>query len=171
MYTVQPQTVVILVLLGAVSPRKYRDLCWDFKPSQTKSSSNVMTRVIPSLSLPTRIPQSDSHNPAILLYTRGAWKQALKTSSAFLSSHRRVILTFCSWPQTQLATCMEMQIDPGFASPESLLGNGHFMLGLLEEYYFVRSIQMASVSVIVLWVLCPFSWTAPPAVLVFGGQR
>lgn len=66
---------------------------------------------------------------------------------------------------------MEMQIDPGLASPGSLLGNGHFMLGLLEEYYFVRSIEMASVSVIVLWVLCPFSWTAPPAVLVFWGAK
>ena len=68
--------------LGAVSPRKYLDLCWDFKPSQTKSSSRARRRVIPSLSSPPRVPQSDSHNPAISRHARGAWKQALKNSSA-----------------------------------------------------------------------------------------
>lgn len=77
MYTVQPQTVVILVLLGDVSPRKYLSICWDFKMSQSESSSNFMKKVISQLAVHNWNP----HNPIVSLYVRGVWKQALKNNS------------------------------------------------------------------------------------------
>lgn len=36
---------------------------------------------------------------------------------------------------------MEMQIDPGLASPGSLLGDGHFVLDFLEEDWSILSGQ------------------------------
>lgn len=96
MYTVQPQTVVILVLLGDVSPRKYLSICWDFKMSQSESSSNFMKKVISQLAVHNWEP----HNPNCLtLCERGLETSIEKQlNSAFLISTKRSPFGFMFTP-------------------------------------------------------------------------
>lgn len=140
MYTVQPQTLVILLLLGDVSPQKYAYICWDFKMSQMESSSNFARKVIPSLSYQLAFHKLGSSWPSsITVFERGLETSAEKQLCIFNVLGKESLWLYVhdlgpNWP-----VYLEMWIHPALASPRSLPGNGHFLLGFFW-YFVVRSV-------------------------------
>lgn len=173
MYTVQPQTVVILVLLGDVSPRKYLDLCWDFKMSQIKLSSKVIRRVIPSLSSPTHILWLDPQNPAVSL----PCERGLETSI----EKQLCILSFCekesfwlyvhdlrrNWPRVWRGEFIQLQ-----PLLDLCLGMATFCLvSWKNTRVFCCQVNSNGININnSSLAFCPFSWTTPQAVPVFGAK-
>lgn len=174
MYTVQPQTVVTLVLLGDVSPRKYLYICWDFKMSQTESSSNPMKKKGHS-QFELGSVHSTSWDPHCCI---PICKRALETStetqlnSAFLISTKKESFRLyvrdpspnwpCRW-RCEFSPGSSLSWIPAWEQPLWLcLSPSNILLpGQLPV-----ETQMASVATIILWLIGPFSWTALPTVPV-----
>lgn len=114
----------------------------------------------------------DPHNPAVSLYVRGLWKQALKQlNSAFLISTKESFRLYvrdlspnwlCRW-RCEFSPGSSLSWIPAWEQPLWLcLGPSDILLpGQLPV-----ETQMASVATIILWLTGPFSWTALPTVPV-----
>lgn len=136
MYTVQPQTLVILLLLGDVSPQQYLYICWDFQMSQMESSSNFVRKVTPSLSYQLAFHKlGSSQSSSITAFQRGVETSAEKQLCIFRFPEKESLWLYVHDLRPNWPVYLEMWSRPALATPRSLPGNGHFLLGFV--WYFV----------------------------------
>lgn len=140
MYTAQPQTLVILLSLGDVSPQKYLYICWDFQMSQMESSSNPVRKVIPSLSYQLAFHKLGSSQPSrIAVFERGLEMSAEKHLCIFNFLEKESLWLSVRDLRSKWPVCLETWVHSALPPPTSLPGNGRFLLGFFW-YFVVRSV-------------------------------